>query len=77
MNDPVKAIVARLNEGMRAFFCPTMEVGARIQHPDGYLVEVVSGRYLDPTYGTVSNWWTWRRVLEDGHLGVEESGYGW
>lgn len=51
MSDAVQAIVAGLNEELRSVFCPTMKVGETIQHPDGYLVRVVSGRYLDPTYG--------------------------
>lgn len=54
-----------------------MRIGQVIQHPDGYPVKVISGYYLDPTYGRVSNWWTWQRVNEDGSLGEQESGYGW
>lgn len=55
-----------------------MSIGAEIRHPDGYMVKVKSGQYLDPTYGRVSNWWTWNRINEDGTLNPkDESGYGW
>ncbi len=66
-----------INEGLRDYFCPTMRVGVVIEHPDGYPVEVIGGRYLDEVYGRVTNWWTWRRVNTDGTLGDEVSGYGW
>ena len=55
----------------------SMKVGATIRHPDGRPVVVVSGTFLDPVYGRVSNWWTWKPVLDDGLLGEAESGYGW
>ena len=55
----------------------SMKVGKVIAHPDGYKVKVTKGRFLDPVYGRVSNFWTWRRVLKDGKLGKPESGYGW
>ncbi|TXH15125.1 MAG: hypothetical protein E6R03_07875 [Hyphomicrobiaceae bacterium] len=54
-----------------------MKIGAVIRHPDGRLVKVIEGCYLDATYGRVSNWWSWREVLECGGLGKIESGYGW
>ena len=55
----------------------TMHVGATVQHPDGRMVQITGGCYLDPKYGRVSNRWTWREVLPSGQLGKEESGYGW
>ncbi len=56
-------------------FTSTMEVGAVCQHPDGYPIKVVSGKLL--SNGRFSNFWYWRRVLDDGTLGEVESGYGW
>lgn len=55
----------------------SMRIGETIPHPEGYLVKVVSGCFLDPKYGRVSNWWTWQRIQPDGSLGPKESGYGW
>lgn len=54
-----------------------MEIGAEIMHPNGYIVKIKSGCFLDPIYGRVSNFWRWNRINEDGSLGKEESGYGW
>lgn len=54
-----------------------MEVGKTIQHPDGRMVKVTSGYFLDPVYGRVSNFWRWKEVLPNGKLGKEECGYGW
>lgn len=55
-----------------------MKIGEIIDHPDGYKVYVISGQYLDSTYGRVSNHWSWKRVNPDGSLSEEvESGYGW
>lgn len=54
-----------------------MRVGATIKHPDGRLVKIKSGYFLDPVYGRVSNFWTWNEVKPDGSLGKHESGYGW
>lgn len=69
------AIARGINQELAA--ASSMKIGAVIVHPDGYKVKVISGCYLDPTYGRVSNWWTWSRVNEDGTLGSTESGYGW
>ena len=55
----------------------SMVIGETIRHPNGYLVKVIDGQYLDPVYGRLSNSWTWRRVKKDGSLGKEEKGYGW
>ena len=41
-----------------------------------YPIKVTSGCFLDPTYGRVSNWWTWHKVKPDGSLGRAISGYG-
>ena len=71
--------LARLGRAMNEEYAARskMKVGATIQHPDGRTVVVVSGTFLDPVYGRVSNWWTWKPVLDDGSLGEAESGYGW
>lgn len=39
-------------------------------------VYIESGCYLDSTYGRVSNFWYWKRVLKDGSLAKTEHGYG-
>lgn len=72
---PLARIAAELNAESAAK--SSMKIGATIKHPDGRMVKVIDGCYLDPTYGRVSNWWTWRPVLANGRLGREESGYGW
>lgn len=54
-----------------------MTVGFGVVHPDGRLVLVTSGCFLDPIHGRVSNFWHWREILEGGKLGVDECGYGW
>lgn len=54
-----------------------MKIGKIMKHPDGRKVKIVSGFFLDPTYGRVSNFWRWKEVLPNGKLGKEESGYGW
>lgn len=54
-----------------------MKIGETIRHPDGRKVKIKSGQFLDPTFGLVSNWWTWNEVLPDGKLGPDEKGYGW
>lgn len=59
------------------YFPCHMEVGKIIKHPDGYKVKVISGQYLDPIYGRLSNFWYWRRVKKNGKLGRMEHGYGW
>jgi len=69
------SIVRKLTEEL---FPHSLEVGKITTHPGtGKKVIIVSGCFLDPVYGRVSNWWTWREVLEDGSYGKEESGYGW
>ncbi len=70
-------IACNINQSLRSYFCPTMEIGAIVDHPDGYKVKIIDGCYLDPTYGRVSNWWTWKQVKQDGSLGKKASGYGW
>lgn len=52
-----------------------MMIGADIRHPDGYMVRIISGQ-LWGEHG-LSDWWTWRRIKDDGSLGREVSGYGW
>ena len=77
MSQELTSIARGIKEGLRAHFCPTMQIGATVQHPDGYQVKVLDGCYLDPVYGRVSNWWTWQRINEDGSPGEKASGYGW
>ena len=55
----------------------SMEVGKAIKHPDGRMVKIKSGCFLDPVYGRVSNFWFWNEVLPDASLGPDECGYGW
>lgn len=52
--------------------------GWRFEEDKNYPCDVYieSGCYLDSTFGRVSNYWTWRRVLEDGSLSESQSGYG-
>lgn len=54
------------------------KLGQVVKHPDGYNVRIDSGCYLDPTYGRVSNWWTWT-VLDKNNKPTKEKdkGYGW
>ncbi len=40
------------------------------------MIQIISGCFLDPNYGRLSNYWTWREVLPDGTLGKEGEGYG-
>ena len=42
----------------------------------GFVVYIVSGFYLDPNFGRISNSWAWRSVLKNGELGDLECGYG-
>jgi hypothetical protein len=67
--------LARIAREITLKYAPNIEIGKETQHPDGYKVMITGGCYLDPTYGRVSNYWTWRRINEDGTLGVEEHGY--
>jgi len=67
-NSPVLAGLAKqINQEFAAK--SSMKVGEILRHPDGRLVEVISGQYLDK--------WTWCPLLDDGTLGPEESGHGW
>ena len=52
-----------------------LKIGQRIQHIDGYEVEITKGQYMG-TYG-LSNFWYWQKVNEDGTLGEESNGYGY
>lgn len=68
-------VARRMNQDLASK--SSMKIGRVIRHPDGRKVKVVSGEFLDKTYGRVSNWWTWKEVLADGKFGPNESGYGW
>ena len=40
-------------------------------------VEIVSGQYLDSTYGRLSNFWYWKEIDENGNMSEETlHGYG-
>jgi hypothetical protein len=39
-----------------------------------YDVYIIEGQMY--SNGRISNFWTWKRVLDDGSLGEEESNYG-
>lgn len=52
------------------------KIGDQVRHPDGRLVEIISGQYWG-TYG-LSNHWSWKEVRSDGSLSkTVEHGYGW
>ena len=52
--------------------------GDFVEHPDGYMVRIVSGYYRDPTYDRISNFWYWNRVYKTGRITKKEyHGYGW
>lgn len=46
------------------------------QHSDHYpsLIIIKEGTFL--SNGRVSNFWYWKRLLDDGSLGPDEHGYG-
>jgi len=69
------ALAASLNQELADQ--SSMKVGRTVTHPDGRKVRITSGCFLDPEYGRVSNFWTWKPVKKNGKLGKEESGYGW
>lgn len=50
---------------------PPVKVGTLYAHPEHGTVIVESGQWLDPVYGRLSNWWTWRSIL----TGEVHSGY--
>lgn len=76
MSDPLARIAQEMNAELAGR--SSMRIGTIIPDRAGTrMVKVASGQYLDPTYGRVSNWWTWNEVLPDGSLGPAESGYGW
>lgn len=75
-NNPILQFLANnINNDLAAK--SLMKIGATIKHPDGRKVKIISGYFLDPTYGRVSNWWSWREVKKNGKLGKIENGYGW
>ena len=54
------------------------EIGDIVLHPSGRTVKIIDGEYLDSVYGRLSNYWSWREVLENGELSeTTEHGYGW
>ncbi|HAS8541268.1 TPA: hypothetical protein I7730_15910 [Vibrio vulnificus] len=74
--NPMQKVAADLNRSIERRF-NRLEVGMIVMHPSGKKVKIKSGCFLDPTYGRVSNHWSWNEVHEDGSLGAEGSGYGW
>lgn len=75
MSDPLREIARQINQDLAAK--SKMEIGKTIKHPDGRMVKIISGCFLDAVFGRVSNHWTWREVKKNGKLGPEEYGYGW
>ncbi len=74
MNQQLKVFASSINSDLESK--SLMKIGKRLQHPDGYLVEITNGQYL--SNGRVSNFWYWKRVNKNGTLSkVEEHGYGW
>ena len=55
----------------------SLKIGNIVKHPEGYLIKIMGGCYLNPDNNRVSNYWYWQRVHEGGSLGIHESGYGW
>lgn len=53
----------------------SLEIGKYFLYK-GKPIKVLSGQFLDPMYKRLSNYWTWRRVLSNGSLGIMGSGYG-
>lgn len=51
-------------------------IGSVVCLADGTAAYIHSGCWRDPTYGRLSNWWTWSPVMLDGSLGEKVSGYG-
>jgi hypothetical protein len=71
----LRQIAAQINEDLASQ--SSMRVGIIMRHPDGRMVKIKDGYYLDPVYGRVSNFWYWNEVKPNGRLGKEECGYGW
>ena len=74
-NNELQSIATDINKEIASK--SIMRVGKTILHPSGRKVKIIDGYFLDPIYGRVSNFWTWREVFENGKLGKKESGYGW
>ncbi|MFW5847488.1 MAG: hypothetical protein ACOCVF_01025 [bacterium] len=52
--------------------------GWRFEDNDNYPCDVLimEGAYRDMIFGHISNFWYWRRILDDGTLAEPEKGYG-
>lgn len=50
----------------------TLKISKRYIHPEDGEIEIISGRYRDPTYGRISNWWEWKVIATGEH----KRGYG-
>lgn len=51
------------------------DIGDTMRHESGRIVKVTAGQYWG-TFG-LSNHWTFREVMPDGSLGIEEHDYGY
>ena len=60
------------------YFKTELAVGKIVEHPRNGKVLITSGCFWDPTYGRLSNFWTWRKVGAAGKpRGRTYKGYGW
>ena len=56
-------------------FDNSLEIGKYFIYK-GKPIKITHGQFLDPVYHRLSNYWTWRRVLSNGSLGIMDAGYG-
>lgn len=59
------------------YFHTELSIGKVVVHPEHGKVVITSGCYWDPTYGRLSNWWSWKKVLAKRIGKRTYSGYGW
>lgn len=78
MNTELQKLVAELNSSESFLGGPSLKVGSVYRYPpDGRLLRVTSGSYLDD-YGRVSNHWYWEYLSDDLQpTGETDYGYGW
>ena len=76
MSEALRRIARGINEEL-ASGCKLV-VGKIVKHPTHGRVKILSGCFLDPIYGRVSNFWEWKKVDRNGKpYGRTLSGYGW
>lgn len=56
-------------------FGNSLEIGKYFIYK-GKPIKITHGQFLDPVHHRLSNYWTWRRVLSNGSLGIMGAGYG-